>query len=119
MRVIVLLSTFLVPFGALAAPTHLDTAALVERQGNRPAKPKPCVSNATTTEEESKARFDKFADAFICKKNITAAFEFIRQDYIVCTPAQDGPTVPAGILIEIFRITTQWHRTDLTLLGIF
>ena len=83
MRVTMLLSVLLAPLGALAAPRPLDLSALVERQ-QRPVKPKPCVALVPAPSvNETKARFDKFAQAFIYKKNITEAFEYITQNYIV------------------------------------
>lgn len=82
MRFSILASALLVPFGALAAPAS-DDYSLIARQ-QRPAKPKPCVRIVPDpSKEEYKTRFDQFADAFIVKKNITRAFEFIAQDYIV------------------------------------
>src|SRR3989337_4577741 len=84
MRFTILASALLVPLGALAAPHALDSAALEERQ-NRPAKPTPCERiSPDPTPEEYQARFDEFAKAFIYNpKNISRAFEFITQDYIV------------------------------------
>ncbi|TEB23857.1 hypothetical protein FA13DRAFT_1617675, partial [Coprinellus micaceus] len=47
--------------------------------------------NPEPTPEETKLRHDKFAQAFIYQRNITAAFEFISQDYINHNPAaQNG-----------------------------
>jgi hypothetical protein len=85
MRLAVLVSALLVPLGALAAPlSHdIDASALIARQ-SRPAKPKPCVRIVPDPEPAVyKERFNQFADAFIYKKNISRAFEFITQDYIV------------------------------------
>lgn len=73
------------PLATLAAPVAIDSdlVLVVERQ-NRPAKPKPCVRiTPDPTPQVYKERFTNFADAFIVKKNISAAFEFIAQDYIV------------------------------------
>jgi hypothetical protein len=81
-----LTTALLAPLGALAAPvsSSLDAIALEERQ-TRPAKPKACVRiTPDPTPEVYKERFTQFADAFIYKKNITRAFEFIVEDYIVC-----------------------------------
>ena len=74
-------TALLAPMGVLAYPVEAEASSLMERQA--PAKPKPCVSVANVTEAEQEERHAKFADAFIYKKNITAAFEFIREDYIV------------------------------------
>ena len=81
MRVGTILSAALLPLAVLAAPAaeqHLETRQQV-------VKPKACVRqlNPEPTPEETKLLHDKFAQAFIYKRNITAAFEFISQDYIV------------------------------------
>ncbi|KAH7122437.1 hypothetical protein B0J11DRAFT_531495 [Dendryphion nanum] len=102
MRFTVLASVLLVPLGVLAAPVDVESSVLVERQ-NRPVKPKPCVSVANVTAEETKLRHDKFTDAFIVKKNITAAFAYIRQDYINHNPAaQNGFDSAWNILSPIW-----------------
>lgn len=77
MHIPTLLTTLLLPTSLLAAPL------VAPRQG-RPPKPKPCVRMSPPPDANAtKARFDTFADAFIYKKNISKAFEFIAQDYIV------------------------------------
>ncbi|KAF2729253.1 hypothetical protein EJ04DRAFT_447611 [Polyplosphaeria fusca] len=94
MRATALISAVLVPL-VLAAPTNYDIEArhsgIADRQA-RPAKPKPCEPmSPAPTEEETKARFDQFAKAFIYDKNITRAFEFINKGYINHNPAaQNG-----------------------------
>lgn len=84
MRATLFLTVLLAPFNILAAPAPLENAMIIsERQA--PVKPKPCEPIVPApTEEETKVRFDKFANEFLVKKNITAAFEFISQGYIVC-----------------------------------
>lgn len=100
MRPAVLLTALLAPLTILAAPAPVDNAAMIS--GRQVVKPKPCEPmDPLPTEEETKARFDIFADAFIVKKNITAAFEFINKGYIVCyiaissTPLRCLPTLLA------------------------
>jgi hypothetical protein len=64
---------------AIAAPTTITT-----RQ-NRPTKPTPCQRADPEPEgAEVAERFEAFAQAFIYTKNITEAFSYITQDYIVC-----------------------------------
>lgn len=48
--------------------------------------PPPCKRmSPTPSESETKARFDRFVQAFVGpKKNITEAFTYIAADYIVC-----------------------------------
>jgi hypothetical protein len=80
-----LVSALLAPLATLAAPVSSDSAAVAfaERQ-NRPPKPKPCVRMVPDPEPVVyKERFGQFAEAFIYKKNVSRAFEFITQDYIV------------------------------------
>lgn len=46
--------------------------------------PPPCVAMVPEpTEEETEARFDRFANAFLVTKNLTEAFEYISSTYIV------------------------------------
>ena len=85
MRLTLFLSALLAPLSVLAAPTAYspEHAALLDRQA-RPTKPKPCVAIVPAPSvNETLARFNKFAQAFIYKKNITEAFEYISKDYIV------------------------------------
>ena len=85
MRLTHLLSLLLAPLSVLSAPTSTspEHAALLERQA-RPTKPKPCVAIVPAPGvNETLTRFNKFAQAFIYKKNITEAFEYISKDYIV------------------------------------
>lgn len=84
MRTSIVLSMLLAPLCAVAAPTSIDARELSLSARQSPAKPKPCEPIVPTpTEEETEARHDKFAQAFIYKKNITEAFEYISQGYIV------------------------------------
>jgi predicted SnoaL-like aldol condensation-catalyzing enzyme len=87
MRVTIVLAALSVPLVVVAAPLDID---LVERQA-RPNKPSPCVRRLNTTDPETKSLSDAFAQAFIYKKDITEAFEYISQDYINHNPsAQNG-----------------------------
>lgn len=120
MRFSILLPALLAPLGVLAAPHALDASALVGRQ-SRPAKPKPCVRIVPDpTPEEYKARFDQFAKAFIYSpKNISRAFEFITQDYIVRCPVRLFPRIWTPLLTSVNRITTQLPKTASTPLGTY
>ena len=86
MRPTILLTLLAAPLTILASPfpplPYSDLNLLAPRQTVK--KPKPCEPIVPAPNEtETQARFDVFADAFIVKKNITAAFEFISQGYIV------------------------------------
>ncbi len=80
MRLVILITCVLGV--ALAAPT--PTYASRNVKAVTLARPPPCQpSSPAPSEEETKARFDKFADAIIVKKNITEAFLYISDSYIV------------------------------------
>ena len=84
MRTVTLVSLLVVPLAAMTLPLGVtEDHSLVARQGGLKA-PTPCVMDASVTEQETAARFEKFADAFIVKKNITEAFEYIAASYIAC-----------------------------------
>lgn len=62
------------------------TRALVARQGV--VTPPPCEAiDPPPTEEETEARFDMFVEAFINVPDISEAFKYIANDYIVSTPS--------------------------------
>ena len=83
-----LLSVLALPLaGVVAAPTagkQPSPSLFSTRQARRPA---PCQrQNPPPTPEELKVRFDDFVQAFVGPtgtKNITKAFEYIVDDYIV------------------------------------
>lgn len=59
-------------------------AVVIAQSGSLPAPP-PCVRTTPAPSEcQTEARFNEFANAFIVTKNITEAFTFITEDYIVC-----------------------------------
>ncbi len=73
------LVALLAPIGALAVPMD---SLLTERQAL--PQPPPCVRQSPPPDAaETEARFNKFANAFIVTKNITEAFLYITEDYIV------------------------------------
>lgn len=77
--------------GALAAPSPVDVAleppTRVINAKRAVVTPPPCKAiSPPPTEAETEARFDKFGDAFIVKKNLTEAFEYISSTYIVGPP---------------------------------
>ncbi|KAH8644740.1 hypothetical protein IG631_02204 [Alternaria alternata] len=84
MQFTILASAVLAPLAVLAAPAELHSRSdiLAARQA-RPTKPAPCVRAMNTTEEQTAKRADAFAQAFIYKKDISEAFKYISQDYIV------------------------------------
>ncbi|KLU85065.1 hypothetical protein MAPG_04097 [Magnaporthiopsis poae ATCC 64411] len=69
-----------------------------------------CEKSATEpTEAETKARFDKFADAFLVKKDLVEAFAYIAPEYINHNPAaKNGAQAAFDLLSPIWpsqRIT--------------
>ncbi|KAI1243978.1 hypothetical protein MGN70_013846 [Eutypa lata] len=78
------LAVLLAPLGALAGPMSRLSSRQLEQ-------PPPCVrEDPPPSEAETKARFDKFANAFIVTKNITEAFLYIADDYINHNPAAEN-----------------------------
>lgn len=50
-------------------------------------KPQPCTFvNPSPSEEETRERFETFANAFMVKHNLTEAFEYVSSIYIVRVP---------------------------------
>ena len=85
---------FLLVVGAAAAPAFLSTLSdplsslaqedqpLLARQACK--APPPCVrATPEPSANATQARHEKFVQAFLVKKNITEAFEYITKDYIV------------------------------------
>ncbi|KAL3418789.1 hypothetical protein PVAG01_09010 [Phlyctema vagabunda] len=95
----------------LAVPLPFKNTTFISGR-QAPVKPKPCQPiSPTPTEAETNARFDRFADAFLVKKNVTAAFEYISQNYINHNPAaQNGFDSAWNILSPI------WASQQITVL---
>jgi hypothetical protein len=75
-----LLFALLAPLAAVASP--VSSFALIGRAN--PVKPKPCAAlDPAPDANQTAVRFNDFANAFIVTKNITHAFEYIAQNYIV------------------------------------
>jgi len=84
MRTTILLVALVAMFAILVTPAPLGDTAIISARQN-PTKPKPCEPmSPPPTANETSARHEKFAYEFLVTKNITAAFEFINQGYIVC-----------------------------------
>ncbi len=109
MRVLALFAVTLAPLGALAAPTAGAKPAASEVQDL--TAPSPCVAmDPPPTEDETHARFDKFANAFLVTKNITEAFTYIAASYIVCKPPPRPTAGRAEFLVQDCLLTLL-HRT--------
>ncbi|KAK3943594.1 hypothetical protein QBC46DRAFT_351469 [Diplogelasinospora grovesii] len=118
MRVLAFLTTALLaaPFGALAAPvtgtvTHVPSRirlGVVEGRGPAVVTPPPCQPmTPAPTEDETKARFEKFAHAFLETKNLTEAFSYISSTYKNHNPmAKDGPASALDILGPVWPTVT-------------
>ena len=88
MRYLTVFTLLLAPLAALAAPSGTGTAVeapsrvIAARQGV--VTPPPCeLMEPPPTEEETAARFDLFVQAFITEADISEAFKYIANDYIV------------------------------------
>lgn len=69
---------------AVASAEQDVSSTLLEARQNR--RPTPCVrkTDPAPTQEETDARFAEFVEVFVgSRKNISRAFEFIVDDYIV------------------------------------
>jgi hypothetical protein len=89
MRFSIIASALVAPLAVLAVPTVLARSDLIasrQASSSAPPKPKPCVRDSSVSVEETEARFDAFAQAFIYHPNISEAFSHIAQDYIVSKP---------------------------------
>lgn len=81
----------------------------------RATAPPPCkrVLNPAPTTNETAARFTTFVQAFVGaqggKKNITKAFEFIAEDYIVCSFFQFASTYVAPFHSPFSLVAFQVH----------
>ncbi|KAH7011145.1 hypothetical protein EDB80DRAFT_571490 [Ilyonectria destructans] len=106
MRAFVKLLILTVCASAAASPSRVLGArqAVVTPAPCEPMVPPPC-------EAVVKKRFNKFANAFIVKKNLTEAFEYISSIYINHNPlADDGPNAALDVLGPI------WPSLNITVL---
>ncbi|CAK7217248.1 hypothetical protein SCUCBS95973_003081 [Sporothrix curviconia] len=86
------------------AADELNALSLTEPPPCQPISPPP-------DEDATKARFDKFAHAFLVTKNITEAFTYISEGYINHNPAaKNGAASAWGILSPI------WASQSITVL---
>jgi hypothetical protein len=83
-----LVTLLAIPLAVLSSPTKQEADELTHRNlfaRQRLPAPPPCVRmNPAPSQDETKARFDKFVQAFVGpKKDISEAFKYIANDYIV------------------------------------
>ncbi|KAF4624602.1 hypothetical protein G7Y89_g13569 [Cudoniella acicularis] len=116
MRLNILAALLLAPLSSLAAPSPIQNASPPSRvihASEAVVTPPPCKAIVPApTEEETHARFDEFANAFLVTKNITNAFEYISSVYINHNPyaKANGPDAALDILGPI------WSGLDITVL---
>lgn len=97
--VVPLLTALALPASALPEP---PTRVLAARQSV--VTPPPCKAiSPPPTAAETEQRFNTFADEFLVKKNLTAAFEFISSTYIV---REEHPALQQSDLLTLCRTTT-------------
>ncbi|PGH06940.1 hypothetical protein AJ79_06414 [Helicocarpus griseus UAMH5409] len=120
MRAPTIIAVLLTPLAAFAAPSSRGTGtslsdapsrAVSARQGV--VTPPPCVAmDPPPTEEETEARHNVFGEAFLVRKNLTEAFEYISATYINHNPmAGDGPNAALDALGPF------WGSLQITVLG--
>ncbi|KAF2202021.1 hypothetical protein GQ43DRAFT_485858 [Delitschia confertaspora ATCC 74209] len=108
-----LFTLVLAPLLAIAAPTGIsNTPSRIVERAPSVVTPPPCVAmNPAPSVNETKARHDKFANAFLVKKNLTEAFEYIGASYKNHNPAaKDGPNSALDILGPV------WPNAKITVL---
>ncbi|KAK4455104.1 hypothetical protein QBC34DRAFT_465050 [Podospora aff. communis PSN243] len=113
MRIAIFASFLLAPLAALAAPAQgasgtLRTPRTRSIEIRQVVTPAPCVAlNPPPTEDQMKARFDAFANAFLVTKNLTEAFSYISKSYKQHRPGvQDGPDFVLDVLGPIWPTIT-------------
>ncbi|KAI1385163.1 uncharacterized protein F4822DRAFT_412207 [Hypoxylon trugodes] len=96
MRFFILSAVLLAPLGVIAAPPPK-----LHDAGSNVVIPPPCIAmDPPPSEDETQMRFGKFAYAFIIKKNLTEAFEYVSSTYINHQPlaGEDGPDAALKVL---------------------
>jgi hypothetical protein len=80
------LTASLAPLAVLAASFEANMESDLAIRQEAPVKPTPCVRDNSVTAEETKARSEIFAKAFMYDKDISKAWSFVVSDYIVRCP---------------------------------
>jgi hypothetical protein len=122
MRITIFISALLAPLAVLAAPVDVPSRSdLLDTRQARPTKPPPCVRAMNTTEAQTATRAEAFAQAFIYKKDVSEAFKYISQDYIVRSlPSLLCLFLPTRSIwwhADVSRTTTPLLKTASTLHG--
>ncbi|KAI1135524.1 hypothetical protein F5Y05DRAFT_416198 [Hypoxylon sp. FL0543] len=91
MRCVTLLTLLLTPLGVVSVVVPTRTGSLYALHPPTKAHdarsnvvtPPPCVAmHPAPNQQETRARFDRFAYAFLVKRNLTESFEYISSKYI-------------------------------------
>ncbi|KAI2464855.1 hypothetical protein F4781DRAFT_411552 [Annulohypoxylon bovei var. microspora] len=119
MRALTPLAVLLAPLGVIASSSLSGTIAsptigptnIVQGVFETIATPSPCAFvSPSPSEEETRRRFDKFADAFMVKHNLTEAFEYVSSIYINHDPLSPGN----GPDIALTTLSTFWDHIQIT-----
>ncbi|KAI1458609.1 hypothetical protein F4805DRAFT_119138 [Annulohypoxylon moriforme] len=98
------------PSGTIVLP-NMEPPNMVRDALATIATPPPCAFlNPLPSEEETHRRFDKFADAFMVKHNLTEAFEYVSSIYINHDPLSPGN----GPDIALSTLSTFWDHIQIT-----
>ncbi|KAI0880885.1 uncharacterized protein GGS22DRAFT_77746 [Annulohypoxylon maeteangense] len=98
------------PSGTMALPS-VEPPNMVHDAVETIATPQPCAFiNPLPSEEETRTRFDQFANAFMVKHNLTEAFEYVSSIYINHSPLSPGD----GPDIALSTLSTFWDHIQIT-----
>ncbi|KAI1207507.1 uncharacterized protein F4807DRAFT_434806 [Annulohypoxylon truncatum] len=98
------------PSGTIILP-NFEPPNMVRDAVETIATPAPCAFlNPLPSEEETRRRFDKFADAFMVKHNLTEAFEYVSSIYINHDPMSPGN----GPDVALSTLSTFWDHIQIT-----
>ncbi|KAK5654268.1 hypothetical protein OQA88_7444 [Cercophora sp. LCS_1] len=102
MRLSITTTALLAPLGVLGAPSGHE---LVPRQGKFCQKVSPAPSD-----DQVKAKHDKFVDAFLVKKDIVETFTYIAPEYI-----NNNVSSPDGAQRALDFLSRVWGNQNITI----
>ncbi|ORY56918.1 uncharacterized protein BCR38DRAFT_450356 [Pseudomassariella vexata] len=119
MHFLTFLAVLSAPLAALAAPTvgtpvrALPPSRILDSRAEAVVTPPPCVAiSPAPSVNETQARSEAFANAFLVKKNLTEAFTYIAASYRNHNPfaSGDGPGPALDVLGPV------WPTVQITVL---
>ncbi|KAI1442538.1 hypothetical protein F5Y02DRAFT_420924 [Annulohypoxylon stygium] len=98
------------PSGTILSP-GVEPSNMIHDELPTIVKPQPCTFvNPSPSEEETRERFETFANAFMVKHNLTEAFEYVSSIYINHSPLSPGN----GPDIALSTLSTFWDHIKIT-----